>query len=550
MKVKPVSSKVLRIIFFLAVSSLAVNLEALMSLTFAQPLELFSYEFVIDEEGFTMVNITYRTDTDSGSSWILVPRFSEWIYEAARGEITEWNLRDTEEVIDEPYYFYEAFCFSFRSDGSEFQMNVQFNLSIAAMIIEPEGIFYSPQIGFEKGRLKAKVVLPEGFSVKQGEALVLGDRGSYRPSSISPSSDSVLFDSVPETENKMRIQVGFKTLNETAEYATLENGVFTFETVLRYEEYARGIMALFNKTYADLVDLFNVTLESAEARFFLADFNSLFEVGGYVPFVAERMGDIHINFVLTRYVEGYIEVVALHELVHHFLWKAGISAQALLWFHEGMAQYVSIEIANKLGYEGSSMMKQELDRSVDALGLKSMVGKDLGFLTGWSPSRQPANMGTYYVAAYYVVSEIAEPRGGLDYYSRFFRTINGETVDSNAAIGYYMSLAAEESVVTTLNSWGFGIPDLYIFSPSLRSVEEVLDEVDPVFQPYKFLAELLYRQALLNAQEENTVKMQIYLAAAVLVSRLAPLLTLVTISAVLFGAILLALREKGVFSSY
>ncbi|MDH5689697.1 MAG: hypothetical protein OEZ48_17750, partial [Candidatus Bathyarchaeota archaeon] len=166
MKVKPVSSKVLRIVLLFAVSSLALNLNALMSITFAQPLDSFSYEFTVDEDGFTIVNITYHTDRDSGSSWILVPKFSEWIQSAVRGEITEWNLRDTEELIDEPHYFYEAFCFSYRSDGSEFQVNVNFNLSIAAMVIEPEGIFYSPQIGFEKGRLKAEVTFPEGFSVK------------------------------------------------------------------------------------------------------------------------------------------------------------------------------------------------------------------------------------------------------------------------------------------------------------------------------------------------------------------------------------------------
>jgi len=260
------------------------------------------------------------------------------------------------------------------------------------------------------------------------------------------------------------------------------------------------------------------------------------------------MGDIHINLVFTRYVEGYIEVIALHELVHHFLWKAGISPGDLLWFHEGMTQYVSIETANKLGYEGSSMMKEELEQNV--LRLKSGIGEDFGFLTKWSPSRQPPDMGSYYIAAYYVVSRLAGPRGGLEYYSRFFKAVNDETVDTNAAIGYYLSLAADESVVTTLNSWGFGIPDLYLFSPSLRGVEEVLDRVDPVFQPYKFLAEVLYRQAFLNAREENLEEMQIYLAAAVLVARMAPVLTLITVSGILFGAILLALKDKGVFSSY
>ncbi len=547
MESRPVSSMVLRVILFLAVLSLALNIQTSVGITFAQPLDLFSYEFTVDEDGFTIVNVTYWTDRASGSSWVLVPRFSEWTYNAVRGEITEWYLRDTQELIDEPHYFYEAFCFSFRSDGSEFQANVQFNLSIAAMIIEPDGIFYSPQIGFEEGRFKATVALPDGFRVKRGEAVAFDRVGRVIASgTVGSDSSRVLFDYVPERESLMRIEVGFRTLNETAESVTFENGIFTFETVLRYEEYAQEILVLFNETYEDLVSLFNVTLESAEARFFLPDFNSLFSVGGYVPFVAERMGDIHINLVFTRYVEGYIEVIALHELVHHFLWRAGISPEDLLWFHEGMAQYVSIEFANELGYEGSSMMKQEIEDGIP--GVKRMTGEDFGYLKAWSPARSPVDMGRYYVAAYYVVSQVAESRGGLEYYARFFELISGEEVDSNAAIGYYLSLAAGESVVTELNSWGFEIPDLYVFSPSLRSVEEVLDEVDPIFQPYKFLAELLYRQAFLNAREENTEEMQLFLAVAVLVARLAPLLTLITVSGILFGAILLALREEGVFS--
>lgn len=547
MKARPVSSKVPRTICLVAVFFLALDAEALLSITSAQPLESFYYEFTVDEDGFTFVNITYDTDGAFGDSWIFIPRFSEWANRTLRGEITEWYLCDIEELTGEPHYFYEALCFSFESDESGFQMNIEFNLSTGAMIIEPDGIFYSPQIGFEKGRLKAKVVLPHGFSVKQGEALAFGNRGSYRPSSVGSGSNYVLFDNIPETENRMRIEVGFRTLKEEAESVTLENGVFAFETVPRYEEYAEGVMNLFNETYEDLVDLFNVTLDGAEARFFLPDFESLFSVGGYVPFVAERMGDIHINFVFTRYVEGYLEVIALHELVHHFLWKAGISPKALLWFHEGIAQYVSIEFANELGYEGSRMMKEEIEDGI--LRLRGMTGGNFGYLKGWSPSRPPADMGPYYVAAYYVVSELAEQRGGLEHFARFFELINGEEVESNPAIGYYLSVAAGESVVTELNGWGFEIPDLYVFSPSLRSVEDVLDEVDPVFQPYKFLAELLYRQAFLNAKEENTEEMQVLLAAAVLVARLAPLLTLITVSGVSFGAILLALREEGVFSS-
>jgi len=540
------SFRLLRAAFLLMILSVALNAEGLANIVSAQIPGLFSYEFVVDEEGFTKVNITYTTNGARGSSWVLVPKFSEWTNHTVRGKVTECGLRDAGELTGVPYFFYEALWFFYDSDGSEFEMNVQFNLSTAAMIIEPDGVFYSPQIGFEEGRVEAEVTLPEGFSIKQGEALALGSAGAYRPSSLG--SDYVLFDNLPETENSFRIEIGFRTSGDEADLRTLQSGVFAFETVPRYEGYAEEILTLFNRTYGGLVELFNVTLETAEVRFFLPEFNSLFSPGGYVPFVSRQIGDIHINILYTRYVRGYIEVIALHELVHHFLWKAGISPQTLLWFHEGMAEYISLEIANTLGYEGSRIMKEELEEGVSQL--QQIVGDDFGFITQWSPSRQPENTWSYYVASYCVVSRLAEPRGGLEYYNRFFRLIKGKNVDSNAAIGYYLGLAANESVADTLNRWGFEIPDLYRYAPLLSSAEEVLGKISPLHQPYKFLAELLYRQALLNANEESIAEMQLYLAAALFIARLAPLLTLVTISGVLFGAIVLALSSRGVFSKH
>jgi len=547
MKTKP-NFRFLKVISLLVIALLAFQTETLIGIVAAQPLDTFSYEFIVNEDGFTMVNVTFTTDADSGSSWVLVPKFSRWVNHTVTGEVTEWQLSDAEELVGTSYYFYEALWFSFNSDGSEFKMNIQFNASTAAMVIEPDGIFYSPQIGFQKGLLRAKVILPEGFNINQGEAIALGSTGSYRPDSAGSGSNYVLFDNIPEAENSLRIEIGFKTIRETPELLTLQTGVFTFRTVPRYKEYAESILALFNKTYEDLVDIFNVTLGNADVRFFIPDFNTLFSIAGYVPFSFERMGEININILFTRYVEGYVEIIALHELAHHFLWKAGISAQNLLWFHEGMAEYISIEVASDLGYEGSRITKQELEDGV--VQLKQMVGEYVGFIKQWSPSTQPPNTWSYYVGAYYVVSRLAEPRGGVEYYARLFRLANGKRVDNNAEIAYYLSLAANESVAETLNNWGFEVPDLYLYSPLLGRAEKALDEVNPIFQPYKLLAELLYRQALLNAKEESTSEMQFYLAAAIFVARLAPLLTLITISGILFGAVLLALSAKGVFSRH
>jgi hypothetical protein len=546
MRSKYLSRNAYKLILVLIVSSvLILDLGPTVRLSSAASAGLFNYEFVVDSEGSTTVNIVYTTEEASGSSWVLVPKFSDWANNTIMGTVTSWFLNDSENVAGGSFYFYEVLFFSFTSDGAEFEMHFQYNVTTAAMIIEPDGIFYSPQIGFELGNsLEAAVDLPSGFEVN--DVLAYGSLGSYSPS--SRSSTHVVFDSIPETENLLRIEVGFSTANKEPELLEITDGIFSFETVPRYAEYARSILDLYNRTYNDLVDLFNVTLEDANVRFFIPDFESLFSIGGYVPFTSNRMGDIHINFVFTRYVEGYIEVIALHELVHHFLWKAGVSPRALLWFHEGMAQYVSMEIANIIGFEGAGMWVNEMETAISQL--KLVVGEDFGFLQQWSMTSQPQDVGSYYTAAYHVVRSLAENQSGLAYYARFFRLMNGETITSNSELGYYLSLTSKESVAESLNSWGFNVPDLYLYSPMLGNVKRVLSEVNPLFQPYKYIAELLYEQALSNAKQDSVNEMNFFLTAAISVAKLAPLLTLMTVSGILFIIILLALKNKGVFWNY
>jgi hypothetical protein len=546
MRSKYLSRNAYKLILVLIVSSvLILDLGPTVRLSSAASAGLFNYEFVVDSEGSTTVNIVYTTEEASGSSWVLVPKFSDWANDTIMGTVTSWFLNDSESVAGGSFYFYEVLFFSFTSDGAEFEMHFQYNVTTAAMIIEPDGIFYSPQIGFELGNsLEAVVDLPSGFEVN--DVLAYGSLGSYSPS--SRSSTHVVFDSIPETENLLRIEVGFSTANKEPELLDITDGIFSFETVPRYAEYARSILDLYNRTYNDLVDLFNVTLEDANVRFFIPDFESLFSIGGYVPFTSNRMGDIHINFVFTRYVEGYIEVIVLHELVHHFLWKAGVSPRGLLWFHEGMAQYVSMEIANTIGFEGAGTMINEMETAISEL--KLVVGEDFGFLQQWSITSQPQDVGSYYAAAYHVVRSLAEGRGGLDYYALFFKLMNGETITSNAELGYFLSLTSEESVAESLNSWGFNVPDLYLYSPLLGNVKRVLSEVNPLFQPYKYIAELLYEQALSNARQDSVNEMNFFLTAAISVAKLAPLLTLMTVSGILFIIILLALKNKGVFWNY
>ena len=530
------------LLIFLLISTCSFSPSLLLS----KNIGTVRYEFQVDKTGSTLVSILYRSSLDQGSTWILVPKFSRWTNKTLSGEITGWSLRDPYEVAGFSNPFYEAFCFSFKSYSGEFEISIKYNHSLAAMIIEPKGIFFSPQIGFEKGnRVNIIVTLSKEFIINRNEAVAFGSFSTYRPSFIDQGRNMLSFNNIPETENLLRVEIGFKTKNQSAELVKLHSGIFTFETTARYVEYARQILKFYNQIYDDLVDLFNVTLENAQVRFFLPEFNLLLSIGGYVPFSSKRLGDIHINIIYTRAVKGQIEIIALHELVHHFLWKAGVSPENLLWFHEGMAQYVSIEICSRMGYEGAALMKQQIEAGI--LEVRKKFKDDFSFLQEWSPQYSPEDIGSYYVAAYYIVSELAKQQGGLGYYRLFFETLGDERVENNAELAYYLSIAAGEPVADILKSWGFKVPNLYLYSSLLDEVKMLIEKTSRIFEPYRSLAEILYRNAVFNANQENEARMRLYLILAVLIGKLAPLLTLMTASMLIYCLLLWLLKTRKVF---
>jgi hypothetical protein len=496
---------------------------------------------MVDENGFTNVNINFQSDEEFGSTWVFVPKFQEWTNHTIRGEVTSFSISETTNFTNTEFSFYDVLSLTFSSDPV-FEINIQFNFSTAGMIIEPNGMFFSPQIGFESGsELKTEVKLPQGFSVNEGEVAAFGIT-RILPNSVSSNSNFILFDNFSDMENLVRIQIGFKTSNDTQDLITVKEGLFTFETVKRYQEYAYEMLDLYNKAYDDLVDFFNVTLEETQIKFFLPDYDSLLTIGGFVPISGEDLSDIHINIVFTRYVKGYIEVIALHELIHHFLWKAGISPLTLLWFHEGMAQYLSIEEASNLGFEGANIMEQDLEEGVNSLRLKA--NSDLAFLKEWTPSNQPSNINNLYVTAYYVVSRLSASFNGSDYYSNVFKKLRGQKIDDYLDLSYYLNLETNDSAIRILNEWNFGIPT----SSTLYYFEKLLNGVPPLFKPFNFLTERFYEEALSESVKNPFLSTQ-YLVAAILLSFSSLVLTLITIIGILFGITILILKNEGIFQN-
>lgn len=496
----------------------------------------YHYKFVVDEDGFTAVTVDFESSERRGSSWIIVPKFTKWYTIVSSGRVSGYEILETQQVVGIDYYFYEVFSFSFESDES-FAMLIQFNATDGAFIINQRGMFFSPQIGFQQGEeAEAEVFFPDGARV--GEAVAFGN-ARYQPD--ERESTYVLFNL---QENLVRLQIEFET-NTTPEPVALKQGVFTFQTERRYENDASKVLKLFNTVYDRFTNLFNATLESVNVQFFIPDFETLLSVGGYVPFTDETFGDIYINIFFMRVTNGTLEVIALHELVHHFLWKIGLSPDRFLWFHEGMAQYVSIEIADGLGYEGASLERERLEDG--ASQLITYNGENFDFLQQWSPASQPTETTAYYVASYYVVSRLAEKHGGLDYYERFFELMKGTEVENDDALVYYLSCAAETSVVPDFKRWGFEVADLYANSVLVEEAERIVTEISPIYFIEKFASNHFYRQALISIEKGEIEQGNRYLSASILIAEMAPTLSIITLVTILatVAFTIFALKRRG-----
>jgi len=520
MKARHIFSNVLRLSLLLII---AISFTPFFSTGVAASSSSYYYKFEVDKNGSTSINVGFESSDTTGSSWVFVPKFSSWSRSVTVGSITQHQTMETNQVVTEGYYFYQAFQFSFKSSAGSFKMNIQFSMSTGALIIEPTGMFFSPQIGFKPDSTgRAEVLFPTGYRVKEA---VASGRSNYSPTQTS--ANSVSFD--PLQENIMRLQVEFSTDVSTPDLTTINQGVFSFESVKRFENYARDILRVFNSLYSNLTRLFNVTLTSVEVRFFIPDFDTLLSVGGYVPFTGGKLGEININIFFVRAVNGTIEAIAVHELVHHFVWEAKFSPNDLLWFHEGMAEFVSIENVDTLGYEGAQYERERLEQGA------AQLGGNFGFVQQWSPDSQPPNIGAYYAASYYVVNELAKMYGGFDFYRRFFELIQNVTVSDNSLLAYYLSKTANASVALVLRDLGFSVSDLYTSPLLIDEAEKALAQLSPIFQPYKFLAEFLFRQALLSFEMGNVERANAFLQLAITIAYLAPLLTILTMAAIILA---------------
>jgi len=525
----------------------------------ASPSSNYFYKFTVDREGFTTVEINFNSTDATGDSWVFVPKNHRWnLFVAPGGEIVQSDTVATSQVIDENLYFYQAFTFRYQSSGF-FNMTIKFDFDNGALIMEPRGIFYSPQIGFRSDSDgEAEVLFDENFEVNNPDLAVVQGSRSYQARDEDVAPRRVLF-SLQETVVRLQVEFRIDSKPAITTLRSSDNKTFVFNTVSRYETYARNVLRFYDKIYNQTTRLFNVTLDDVVVQWYLPDFQSLLVEGGYVLVLTGGLGEININIALIRTLNGTIEVVAAHELVHRFLDKAGISPNDFLWFHEGMAYFVGVNLVSDFGYEGGESEKNNLENAAEQL-IQLLDGENFASigLQGWTPSYQPpdATVGELCVASYYVVSRLPQivEHYWFEYYSRFFELVgelpsdfNGVKIKKISELALYLSQAANASVAITLRErWGFTVADLFE-SPVqdlIAEADKAVSELNPIFQPYKFLAEFVYERALLSAEQGDWDTSKSLLQLSIGLANLAPLLTFLTIIGLLALLIFILKRRS------
>ncbi|MGB9630374.1 MAG: hypothetical protein ACPL09_00080 [Candidatus Methanodesulfokora sp.] len=403
-----------------------------------------TYTFIVHEDGLT--DIIYRFSSENGgASWFLVPKFENYTVRLVKGSINS-SLKGAYTTSGEEFYFYKNFSFSY-SPGTVLELN--WSYKYGAMIIEPNGMFYSTQIGFSpQTYCRVLIYLPSDFNI------VYSSPESYY---IAKNSSWTLLTYGNFSANFVRIMVTFRTKKE-ASLLNYSYGGLRVEVPSRYSDIIKNITYIYEKS---LPYIKNITDTNNELKIVLrfsipSDISGLGTLG-YTNLKSSydiiSVGNITLNMILLRMVPYELPQVMIHEMLHQYMWYSGLDV-SLRWAHEGLADYLASYIAKRIGYPDAG---REEFNSLNELINKT--GGKVGFVASWSGGGLPINPDLYYAASLYVIKRIGDENGGADLYRNFFHIIKSEGVRVSDLSGFihYLSKASGKDLGDEFKSMGFPV---------------------------------------------------------------------------------------------
>jgi len=437
------------------------------------PVQKYTYNMTFDHDGFTTIEVLYDSGVvGSGTSWIVVPKNStETTMLALEGTITSEvraAYRSGQGAPANP--FYDNLTFSYVSGNEPFSMRFRFNMTGGAMIVEPNGFFYSPQIGVpSSASVQAVLTFPDGI-----ESL-----DEIQPVPVRVEGDSSRPEVLFNLPSQSRVAVTFK-VSWAGQTSHIREGKVEADVPSRYLDLGTRMVELYEKAIPLMNDLFNGTVDRITMGFFIPSSLPQLSIGGYTPIDPSsfQAGTIYVNLFYFRALPGTMETIAVHELTHQYEAHVGISPE-LLWVHEGLANYVAVQMGKPLGYDVAST-------DADLETAASELSGNYAMIQYWQPGGTAGSLFQYYAASYEVFKTLGDKYGRLSLYSRFFRGVRGlkDGLKSTNVAVYELGLAAGTDLSSQFTAWGFELLDMSGIAPRIVKLRAEAEFYGP-FLPFR-----------------------------------------------------------------
>jgi len=470
----------------LLLAGVATIITITLALNVAHAEKDFKYVFKIDDEGATRV-LVYFCDEKNGSSWLYVPKNQQGLlnFTVYEGRVINVTYRSLINDGREDHFYV---IMEFHYEASRvFNASIEYYMKYGALIIEPRATFISPRVVHEGAATSVVAYLP--CYVYTSEESVSSVSGSINDARVVRKEEAVIVSAVIGSDDRLIIEY---TVPREAEITNISLERLVFRTPSRYVDFANQVLSALGKAYAVYKEVFGCEPRSVCVEFFVPSRKDMvLGIEGYVPLVGRELGPIRLNLLYIRGVEGFMKIVALHELAHHFLWCIGVPLSKL-WIHEGIAEYLSLTLGREMGYHSAvEMHKSSLKNDLERLS------GYLGFIQKWTPSSvPPQELGPYYAASYQVFSALCEKYGGLRYLKKLFATFKEfdyfDWYDEYRVIEAFGEAADNiDEVIELFLKWGFEVEGSSRLVPRVSQIREKVSGLPNWLEPYKRLAEVI-----------------------------------------------------------
>ncbi|MEM3833493.1 MAG: hypothetical protein QW128_07925 [Thermoprotei archaeon] len=488
--------------FILVINTYIVMLMNVSDVVWAQQyygsIEYYNY---IDGANLTTsmvyINITIYKSAPN-SLWLIVPK--NWNGNIISSNNLPLNVeRHVLYLNNEENPFYVNLTINYHGPVS---LSITYKHPYTLLIVEPNAAYFSPLLGHSLWLRRTYVLDIRNVSFREIR-------------SVSPSPAKIIIDenglrAIFEGSSFNRVSL-FLTVNNYESFVNISKGDLVIRTPERYYSLARDLLDQVYTRYNNMTKLFGFSLEETVITFYVPESQSDFSVGGYVPYSGGNVGDIHVNLIYYRGVDGEISLIILHELVHRFLFKLNINPYELLWVHEGLAEFIS-----------TSLIK-DLPASINRIRLLNNLARNLsgyGFIENWKPSEQVSDILVYYAASYAIFEKLSELYGGLDGYSKFFRVLSGRRVSSTQDIIEALNDAWNTDVTPLFIKWGF-TPlqrnDVLSLRTFIENVAHNAESLPWWMQSIRWITEIFINMARDNLEKGRLLLAGFYASVALII---------------------------------